>query len=129
MRINELLEGKIFNDLDFVSHKQDGKREINYDLAEDLVHFMNQDDHVYRRIVHPTISKFIDLRDAKNKSVLKYSNPQWKNVISSISSIFRLENFQTKLTRKCVVKFAIKCTKTLLKTILMARTRTNYVPS
>lgn len=67
MRINELLEGKIFNDLDFVSHKQDGKREINYDLAEDLVHFMNQDDHVYRRIVHPTISKFIDLRDAKKQ--------------------------------------------------------------
>jgi hypothetical protein len=65
MRINELLEGKIFNDLDFVTHKQDGKREINYDLAEDLVHFMNQDDHSYRRHVYPTIAKFLDLKDAK----------------------------------------------------------------
>jgi hypothetical protein len=61
MRITELLEGTIFNDLDFVTHKQDS-REINFDLVDDLVHFMNHDDNVYRRIVYPTVARFDDLK-------------------------------------------------------------------
>ena len=59
MRINELLEGTLFNDLDFVTPKEDG-REINYDLPDDLIHFMHNDDNVYRRHVYPTISKCVD---------------------------------------------------------------------
>ena len=56
MRIRELLEGKKFNDLDFV--KKDGdKNDIDYDLAEDLVFYMNQDDDVYRRHVYPSVAK------------------------------------------------------------------------
>ena len=56
MRIRELLEAKDFNDLDFV--KKDGdKSSIDYDLVEDLVFFMNNDDNVYRRHVYPAVVK------------------------------------------------------------------------
>lgn len=59
MRIVELLEGKNFKDLDFV--KQDGdKREIDFDLAEDLIYFMNNNDDVYRRHVYPSIAKCVE---------------------------------------------------------------------
>jgi hypothetical protein len=64
MRINDLLEGKDFNDLKFVKANGD-KREIDYDLAEDLFHFMNQDDDVYRRHLHPAIMKCQDRMDMK----------------------------------------------------------------
>jgi hypothetical protein len=65
MRIRELLEGKQFNDLDFVKQTND-KREIDYDLVEDLMHFMNHDDEVYRRHVFPTIANCIDKVSAKS---------------------------------------------------------------
>ena len=66
MRIRELLEGKIFNDLDYVTPTEDGGREINFDIVEDLVHFMNNDDDAYRRHVYPTIAKIIDLSEKKS---------------------------------------------------------------
>jgi len=66
MRIRELLENRHFNDLDFVSPTEDG-REINFDLIEDLVHFMNHDDNVYRRHVFPSIAKCVD-RSKENRS-------------------------------------------------------------
>jgi hypothetical protein len=56
MRINELLEGTNFKDIDFVKTSGD-KREIDFDLAEDLMHFMNNDDDVYRQHLFPIINK------------------------------------------------------------------------
>jgi hypothetical protein len=54
MRIKELLEGKNFKDMDWVS--RDGETsELNFNLAEDLVFFMNNDDDTYRRHVYPSI--------------------------------------------------------------------------
>lgn len=67
MRIIELLEGKNFNDLDFVKQDTD-KREIDYDLAEDLVFFMNNNDDVYRRHVYPSIAKCIESYKGKKKT-------------------------------------------------------------
>jgi hypothetical protein len=61
MRINELLEGTLFKDADFVSPQEDGKRDINFDLVDDLTHYMETDDDVYRRHVHPVVSKFIEM--------------------------------------------------------------------
>ena len=58
MRINELLEGTNFKDIDFVKTSGD-KREIDFDLPDDLMHFMNNDDDVYRRHVHPAIMKCV----------------------------------------------------------------------
>jgi hypothetical protein len=48
MRITELLEGKVFDDMNFVKQSGD-KKEINFDLIEDLIHFMHNDDKLYRR--------------------------------------------------------------------------------
>ncbi len=64
MRIRELLEGRKFNDLDFVTKDEDGER-INYDLIEDLTFFMNNDDDTYRRHVYPSLVKCIDKLKAK----------------------------------------------------------------
>lgn len=66
MRIRELLENKAFKDSDFVTPIEGG-RELNYDLAEDLVHFMNNDDQVYRRIVYPKVAICLDSVERKKK--------------------------------------------------------------
>lgn len=59
MRITELLEGKQFNDLDFI--KKDGdKSTIDFDLVEDLMFFMNNDDDTYRRHVYPAVADCIE---------------------------------------------------------------------
>jgi hypothetical protein len=60
MRIYELLEGKYFKDLDFVKSGKDG-RELDYNLPDDFIHFMNNDDDVYRRHVYPAISRCVDM--------------------------------------------------------------------
>jgi hypothetical protein len=73
MRIRELLEAKDFNDLDFV--KKDGdKTDIDYDLVEDLVFFMNNDDETYRRHVYPVVAKCtrsIELNKSTSPSIFK----------------------------------------------------------
>ena len=77
MRIQELLEGKKFDDLDFVT-KENGKRSINFDLAEDLIHFMNQDDDVYRRHTYPAIANCLDKMSKKSKPNTKMFEPAVK---------------------------------------------------
>ena len=69
MRIIELLEGKHFNDLQFVKVSDDsGKKEIDFDLSDDLIFYMNNNDDAYRRHLHPVVAKCID-RSKLNKSV------------------------------------------------------------
>lgn len=68
MRIKELLEGKQFKDLDWITVGQDDKRELNYDLAEDLVFFMNNDDDTYRRHTYPSIINCLKHTESKKKS-------------------------------------------------------------
>ena len=70
MRIRELLEGKFFKDDQFVSKTEDG-REINFDLVEDLVHYLNHDDNVYRRHTYPGIAKCLEITDRKKKPAAK----------------------------------------------------------
>lgn len=70
MRIEELLEGKQFNELDFIKTKDDsGEKEIDYDLADDLIFFMNNNDEVYRKHVYQIISKCINSK--KNNEEIK----------------------------------------------------------
>ena len=67
MRITELLEGKEFDDLEFV--KKDGDKEgIDYDLVEDLMYFMNHDDDAYRRHVYPAITDCVDRINSNRKT-------------------------------------------------------------
>jgi hypothetical protein len=70
MRITELLEGKKFDDLKFVQRTGD-KDEINFDLPDDLSHFMHNDDNVYRNHVYPVIAKCLHL--VKSKQDIKPS--------------------------------------------------------
>jgi hypothetical protein len=70
MRIRELLESKFFKDDDFVTKTEEG-REINFDLIEDLVHYMNTDDNVYRRHTYPGIAKCLDITERKKKPAAK----------------------------------------------------------
>jgi hypothetical protein len=60
MRIQELLENAAFKEEDFVKKSGD-KDELDFDLADDLVHFMHNDDHSYRRHVYPSIVKCLVL--------------------------------------------------------------------
>ena len=60
MRIQDLFENKIDG---FVEYK-DGKPELKFDLAEDLVYFMNHDDESYRRHLYPVIA--LCLKKSKN---------------------------------------------------------------
>lgn len=66
MRIRELLESKFFKDDDFMSKTEDG-REINFDLAEDLMHYMNHDDSIYRRHTFPAIAKCVSIVKREKK--------------------------------------------------------------
>jgi len=59
MRIRELLENRFFKDDEFVSPTENG-REINFDLVDDLLHFMNHDDDVYRRHIYPSVAECLD---------------------------------------------------------------------
>ena len=66
MRIRELLENKLFKDADYVKHTGE-KREIDFDLCEDLTYFMNHDDDVYRRHLFPAVARLIDAHKAKKE--------------------------------------------------------------
>jgi hypothetical protein len=60
MRIRELLEGKKFNDLNFITKTEDGRTDIAYDLVEDLVFYLNNNDDLYRRHLYPVISNCVE---------------------------------------------------------------------
>ena len=74
MRIRELLEGRDFDDTKFVKDTAD-KREIDYDLPDDLIHFMHNDDDMYRRHFYPVIAKCIDRIQAKKPTHLSMFKP------------------------------------------------------
>lgn len=66
MRITELLENRHFKDSDFVKSTDNG-REIDFDLKDDLIYFMNNDDNVYRRHFHPAIATCVDKLNENGK--------------------------------------------------------------
>jgi|688.fasta_scaffold113841_3 hypothetical protein len=70
MRITDLLENAHFKSEEFIKKTNDGN-EIDYDLIDDLVFYLNNDDNVYRHHLLPTIHKFIDLQKADKE--IKYT--------------------------------------------------------
>lgn len=70
MRINDLLENAHFKSEEFIKQSDEGN-EINFDLTEDLVFFLNNDDDAYRRHLLPAVYKFIDKQEAGED--LKYT--------------------------------------------------------
>ena len=63
MRITELLEGRNFPDLNgFVKVvDDDGNKELDYDLPDDLMYFMHNNDEAYRKHMFPAIVKCIKI--------------------------------------------------------------------
>lgn len=69
MRIVELLESKNFKEDDFVKPVgDDGKRELAFDVPEDIIFYMKNDDNAYRNHLYPVIAKCLDLISAKKKT-------------------------------------------------------------
>ena len=78
MRMRDLLEDRHFDDSKFVATKGN-KREIDFDLAEDLMHFMHNDDHAYRRHTYPAIARCIDSIEHDKDTKQSIFEPAVKN--------------------------------------------------
>lgn len=107
MKINELLESLEFNGSDYVKEINGGK-ELDFDLVEDLVYFMNNDDDTYRRHVYPSIVKCIHGIEKKKQvnpllfksaALESYKNYRNKFPISELPS-----TLDEKLTNEVCVK-------------------------
>lgn len=68
MRIQDLFENTNFDETEYIDKKEGT---IDYDLAEDLAFFMNNNDDVYRRSVFPAVTKCVEA--FKNKKSVKPS--------------------------------------------------------
>ena len=99
MRIQELLEGKDFDGTEFVDVKGD-KREINYDLPDDLIHFMHNDDDVYRRHLYPVLAKNLDQVKAKKKTSASSFKPAVDKSYSLYIKKFPIRELDPQLDEK-----------------------------
>jgi len=116
MRIQELLEGKKFDDLDFVT-KENGKRSINFDLAEDLIHFMNQDDDVYRRHTYPAIANCLDKMSGKSKPNTKMFEPAVKESYKIYTRKYPIRELPDEIDSKMCEQVCSKFQEEVLKHI------------
>jgi len=116
MRIQELLEGKKFDDLDFVT-KENGKRSINFDLAEDLIHFMNQDDDVYRRHTYPAIANCLDKISGKSKPNTKMFEPAVKESYKIYTRKYPIRELPDEIDSKMCEQVCSKFQEEVLKHI------------
>ena len=116
MRIQELLEGKKFNDLDFVT-KENGKRSINFDLVEDLIHFMNQDDDVYRRHTYPAIASCLDKMSAKRRPSATVFEPAVKESYKIYTRKYPIRELPTEIDSNVCEQACSKMHEEVLKHI------------
>lgn len=70
MRITELCEN-IDRELDKPAKDPNDPYGLGFDIKEDLMFFMNHDDHAYRRHVFPTILKVKDMTEAGKQTDYK----------------------------------------------------------
>jgi len=70
MRITELCEN-INRELDKPARDPNDPYGLGFDIKEDLMFFMNHDDHAYRRHVFPTILKVKDMTEAGKQTDYK----------------------------------------------------------
>lgn len=66
MRIKDLLEGR-FNELDWIDKEGDNTKP-NFDVADDLAFYMNNDDDIYRRHTYPSIMQCVHQTESKRKA-------------------------------------------------------------
>jgi hypothetical protein len=116
MRIQELLEGKYVDYNDFVKQAGD-KREIDFDLTEDLIHFMHNDDDVYRRHLYPSIIKCIDNIKTKTPTSLKVFKPAVENSYKLYIKKYPIRELPTELGDKMMERICNKLHTDTLKDI------------
>jgi hypothetical protein len=116
MRIRELLEGKFFHETDFV-HQDGNKREINYDLVEDLMHFMHQDDDIYRRLTYPSIAKCIDRIESKKPTSLSFFKPAVESSYKAYVKKFPIKELSNELEEELCERVCNKMHQEVIKDI------------
>jgi len=104
MRIQDLFENKIDG---FIEYKN-GKPELKFDLAEDLVYFMHNDDESYRRHVYPVIAMCLK-KNQKNETFSpeifrKATLECYKNYLTQFPIRELPEELDEKLTKKVCEK-------------------------
>jgi len=103
MRITELLEGKTFNEMDFVTHTVDkGKRELNFDIMDDLIFFMNNDDDAYRRHLYPVVSKCVNKHNNDKKTSAKMFADAVKECYSMYINEYPIRGMSSSITDECL---------------------------
>jgi hypothetical protein len=107
MRIKELLEGKYFDDMKFVKQEGD-KRDIDFDLPDDLIHFMHNDDDVYRRHLFPKIAHCIDQVKVKKPTDLEIFKPAVQHSYKLYIKKFPIRELPTELGDKMMERICGK---------------------
>jgi hypothetical protein len=107
MRIRELLEGTNFDSEEFIDKKGD-KREINFDLAEDLMHFMHNDDDVYRRHLYPVLAKCLDKVENKRPTSKDAFKPAIESSYKLYIKKFPIRELDDNLDEKMCEKICEK---------------------
>ena len=107
MRIQELVEGFNFNGDKFIDHKGD-KREINFDLVEDLIHFMHNDDDVYRRHLYPSLAKCLDRTKSKQPTKMGVFKPAVESSYQIYAKKFPIKELPKSLDEKLVKEICEK---------------------
>jgi len=107
MRIKELLEGANFDAEDYIDKKGD-KRELNYDLAEDLMHFMHNDDDVYRRHLYPVLANCLDNIKHKKDTNKKLFKPAVESSYKAYIKKFPIRELPDSLNEKMTEKICDK---------------------
>jgi hypothetical protein len=116
MRIRELLEGKFFKDEDFVT-KTDAGREINYDLIEDLIHYMNNDDNAYRRHLYPSIAKCLDITERKKKPAASIFKSAVEECYKKYSREFPIRELPDNIDEETCEEVCNKLRETICKDV------------
>ncbi len=74
MLIRELFENAKFDDQNFVKYTDEG-REVDFDIIDDLIFFMNNEDELYRKHIIPLIAKCKSLLKNKEKITASIFKP------------------------------------------------------
>jgi hypothetical protein len=116
MRIRELLENRHFKDLDFVNSTENG-REINFDLIQDLIEFMNTNDNVYRRHVYPSIARCIDISEQNRSFKSSVFKPAVEKSYEAYLQQFPIRELPQSLDEETCVKICKKMKEEVSKHI------------
>ncbi len=120
MKIVELMEGIRLED--FIERDTNGVK-INYDLVEDLIYFMNNDDDTYRRFVYPVISKCIKLTKSGDSFEPGIFKPVIVSSYEKYVDKFPIRELPSKLDDKICHETCVKMHEKITKNISNGRYR------